>query len=274
MANEINVGTYVGIGDCIIAKFQLLDFVNAGNICNISPSFQIIKKYKNNPYEYFKFILSFMKLIFVEEGFNVTDTQFPLYDMIDLKKFGEPWAINLRNQLCDSNYLLPNELKNDKYIILHTKVRNYDEAIIDRNKLLSHIKLFANNHGYKIVAIGERKIGKNREYMTRDNRRYIFSIYDKIKNIFGGNFLDYTIEELGHTVPSLKNIINDCSLMSKAEFNICFGGGGQMLLSSSVGKIVYLADENIYKEFAENAFKETDNFVTTNVHSFINFFKN
>lgn len=215
-----------------------------------------------------------MELIFIEPGFNLVDDiyDYKLLGYTTLLPYNEAKPINLTSQLCDKNYILDKKLIPGKYIVLHTKVRDCNPGWFDKKLILISIKKFINRFGYKLVVMGERNIGRNKEYKEPYHMENMFLIYNEIKYIFGNDFIDYTVDELGITIPSLSNIMKDCSIMSQAKFNICFGGGS-VIMASSVNKIVYLAGDFMWNFFSKNAFKDTKHFVTNNLHSFINFFE-
>lgn len=230
---EYSLKINLGIGDIVYTKAALDNIKNDFDIINISPNYSVIDQYRDGDKWYKEFVDELFLLLFNERPYNiVNDLSLPLKSLIHLMEDGISLCVpDLSNYFVNTN---SNGI-NKKYITISTKVRGLratDYVIRYRDILLDTLQFL--DLYYNIYIIGERIIGYNKEYDYHNG--YIFSIYDDLKEC--KNIKDVTIEELGKTVPTLKQIKEDCSLMHHAEVNICLGIGGNFSLAASVGKLI------------------------------------
>lgn len=255
--NVLKAKINLGLGDIIYTK-ALLDRTHDNyNKIYLSPNKTILNTYRDGDIVFYNFCKNFMKLIFDNSIYTITDDQsYPQMMPHQYKEYKtEPIKPSLVTYLCDSQYVLPNGLLEDNYIVITTKVRALDISLYEqlvKSGFWNNVKLLSNK--YKLVVIGEREIGENKEY--KNISRSVYSVYDDIvKHIGKDNIIDLTIPELGKTSPSIDNIKVDCSIMNKASYVITIGIGGNFVLSTSVAKNTICYGEKVGSVIVENLYE-------------------
>lgn len=266
----LKIKTNVGIGDFIYLK-SLLDNVkyNYSNIY-ISLNDKLIEVIRDD--EYRKFSKSFLKLLFNEPPYIITDDQtYRSYNVTTLSnEMGlQPMKPFLKQYLCDNRKIsLP-----EYFVVVTTKVRGVYNRLYDKIRVdfINEIKRISEL--YPIVVMGEREIGRNLEYTAIKDS--VFSIYnDIITNIDSSKIIDLSVPELGKTSPNIDNIIKDCTIMSRGIATICVGIGGNFGLSTSVSnKTICFKDPSDGEKISSLLYTRPNAYVSlaTNIHSFSNY---
>jgi hypothetical protein len=78
----------------------------------------------------------------------------------------------------------------------------------------------------------------------------IYSELLKLYNFNSNNILDLTVEQIYNEL-DYTTYKNDISLINKAEYNICFGQGGQLCSSLLFGKTIFFNPLN-HNDFYNN----------------------
>jgi hypothetical protein len=120
----------------------------------------------------------------------------------------------------------------EKYIIFHTKCRHFisENYSLLKKQIQDFCKLFKSK--YKIVIMGERRFPENEEVKMHG----ITTVYDELNHLTHYNIIkDISIENIYSNL-DYSNYINDVELIKHAEYNICFGLGGQLCTSLIFGK--------------------------------------
>jgi hypothetical protein len=133
----------------------------------------------------------------------------------------------------------------DPFIIFHTKLRlnqKYDCNQIkeDLNTFFSGLKI----NKFNIILLGEQKFKQN----TEASLNKITTIYPELLKLHNSNkILDLTKEYIYNEL-NYENYKNDISIINKAEYNICYGQGGQLCSSLLFGKCIFFdpLDENFF----------------------------
>ena len=244
-----------GIGDMIIIRGLFDTFIKNGEKVFCSPNIKPVLdlRYENpeSAKQYISFVYDFMKLIFNNPLFVITEENYPIAYNVELikSKISFPKFIDLRDCLIDKTY----EWSETDYIVLHTRVRlglKNDEIKEDVINTARNVLDYINkNYKGKIVIMGERET----DNMPGWDNLIIFSLYDIFKEqISPDKIIDLTIPKIGFIVPDLNNIRKDCLVMSKAFTNLVFGFGGDMFLAGSVGNLITYIPEKSNIEWAEN----------------------
>jgi hypothetical protein len=136
---------------------------------------------------------------------------------------------NLSNILCAGKPLQIGE-----YVVITTKIREIDNAIFTKlaPQLWNVLSKIAKK--YTIVVLGEKKVERRKEYDIPSLKNKIYGIYNEIISCLpNNNFLDLTVDALGETVNTLKDIRQDCLIMNQAKAVITLGIGGNCSLASA-----------------------------------------
>lgn len=173
------------------------------------------------------------KLFFSEPPYRLNVGQYPFMATATVIQQLQitPIRVDLRHLLCKGE-----SLNIGDYIVITTKVRG-----LNRNNFLPktiHLwkPLREINKNYKIVILGEREVEMRNEYTIPQVKNTIFSIYNHIIcNLSSDNILDLTIPALGNTQSTVKQIQQDCLIMSEAKMVIALGTGGNVGMSSACG---------------------------------------
>ena len=262
--NVLELNTVVGFGDLIFIKAQLDNVKDRFNEIRISYDLNVIRIYRNSNPEYLKFLNEIGELFFREYPYKLNIGQYLRQWPSDLfKNHNIPMIMpKLQHLLCKG--LLLNLDK--EYIVLTTKIRyinkDYFLKIIDRAQYWHIIRQLSEK--YKIVVMGERIIEMNKEYSLHGEKA-VYSIYnDIINNIPADRILDLTIPALGITGPDLKQIQQDCLIVSEAKFVISFGIGGNLQMSVAVANTInYRHGEYLDTDMLYGYNKIYDNSITT-----------
>jgi hypothetical protein len=124
------------------------------------------------------------------------------------------------------------------FIIFHTKLRlnsNYDYK-----QIKEHLNLFFSGFKIKkfnIILLGEQKFKPT----TESNVQGITTIYPELLKLYNYNsnkILDLTKEYIYNEL-NYDEYKNDICLIHKAEYNICYGQGGQLCSSLLFGKCIF-----------------------------------
>ena len=127
---------------------------------------------------------------------------------------------------------------NDPFIIFHTKLRlnsNYDYK-----QIKEHLNLFFSGFKIKkfnIILMGEQKFKQT----TESNIQGITTIYPELLKLYNYNsnkIFDLTKEHIYNEL-NYDEYKNDICLMHQAEYNICYGQGGQLCSSLLFGKCIF-----------------------------------
>jgi hypothetical protein len=177
-----------------------------------------------------------------------------------------PRVPNLAEELCDSS---SNNI--GSYVVISSKVRGIKRNEYEQIKDTFFDLLKKISENYKIVVIGERRIGSNAEYVYHGNDR-IYPIYeDIISAISADTILDLTVPELGFTSPDLTQFRHECTIQHNAKHVITIGSGGNVSIAMSVGNILgYYGNSDMevfFTHMLENGSRDGV-FLTTNIKSY------
>ena len=187
---------------------------------------------------------------------------------VDLETKFKPSVVNLSSSL-------PFGKTKDfgPYVCLHMKVRGFDYRHLETitPAFLDCIRELSKK--FKIVLLGEREIGMNKEYIIHGNSS-IYSLYPII-SASGIEIIGLTVPEMGLTTPSLESFRIDCKYMAGAVTNINIGIGGNTIISSSLGKSISLQrNEEFARELRNCWSKIFPNILTDNVNEFFDIIRN
>ena len=239
----------LGIGDIIYTKTILDNNMSKYNKISLCPNKFLLDTYRNSDINHYNFCKDFIYLLFDNSIYEINDDQtypetpthylYTKYDMIPKKP-------ELHSYLCDNNFILPNGLVENEYIVITTKVRATKKSTFDKlvkSGFWYNMKLLSNK--YKIVVIGERDIDINDEYKLIPDS--IFTIYDDIIKYIGKeNIIDLSIPSFNDVTSSIESIKIDCTIMSKALYVMSIGIGGNFCMSTAVAKntLCFFDDNN------------------------------
>jgi hypothetical protein len=240
---------YLGLGDIILTKSYLLNILKNQTV-TVSLSDAVIASYIRNPKKV-DFTYDFLKTVYYENGFTIS------------KEVSKERPINwhqLRgkyqeNILDLAPTLAPYEVQYSNYICVNTKIRD-----LHYNQFLNHLPNLKNaliqlSKKYKIILMGEKEVEQTIEYSKLKN--LVYSMYTHIKDI---DCIDLTVDKLGDTETNLEKLKYDASLMKNAICTINIGAGGNLSISSSVGKSInYMQNTVFFKHdflhFKDNVYK-------------------
>ncbi|SRR6266403_875684 len=259
---------FLGIGDIILTKSYLLHILKTQPI-EVGFHDAIIKSYISNP-KIVDFSYEFLKTVYHEHGFSISKSptlhENPL-NWSDLRNRKVPESI-----IDLSSVLAPYEVQYSNYICINTKIRDlhHDKFL----KLLPFFKTVLNELSlkYNIILMGEKEVEKTIEYNKLPN--LVYSMYPYIKDI---KCIDLTVDKLGNTESNLEKLKYDASLMRSAVCTINVGAGGNLSISSSVGKSINYMENVVYfnhnfLDFKDNVYKNCS--VYTNFDKFLQGLRN
>ena len=258
-----------GIGDILHIKSQLDNIKHIFSKIQISIYQPGIDHFRNGSLQYKEFIISFIKLIFNDSNYEILE-----FDNQPLRNCSELLITNgiqpirpfLKDKLCQS---LTNNY--GEYITISTKIRQLDKQHYSEIKEKYFTILSNLSFKYKIMILGEKEIEYNSEYshFGKDN---IYSIYeDFIKYLPQDKIIDKSISKLGITAPNLENLLNDCSLMGNASYNICLGIGGNFCLAVAIGNTIgYRIDNDHIANILYDDKQYSYLFITKDIQKFYN----
>ena len=225
----------VGIGDLIICKAML---TSVSDPCvNITLDESLLPLRGGESYR--SFISNFSSLLFQSPKFSFKGIKTGnSIGWDDLYRGGiRPIPLPLQGQLCAGRK--PCE---DKYVCVYTKIRDYNRGLFDRGQSKIRAALETLVRKYKVVLLGEREIERNVEYITLTPSA-VYSAYSMVSDF--PQAIDLTIPKLGMTSPNIDKFIQDCAIMAGAEVTINIGVGGNLLISSAVGRSMSLVQSKI-----------------------------
>lgn len=258
---------FLGIGDIILTKSYLLHVLKTQPV-EVGLHDAIIRSYITNP-KIVDFSFDLLKTIYHEPGFSISKSpahEKPL-NWSDLRSRKVP-----ENILDLSAVLAPYEVQYSNYICVNTKVRDlhHDKFL----KLLPFFKSALNELSlkYNIILMGEKEVEKTIEYCKLPN--LVYSIYPYIRDI---KCIDLTVDKLGNTEANLEKLKYDASLMRNSVCTINIGAGGNLSISSSVGKSINYMENTYYfnhnfLDFKDNVYKNC--LVHTNFDTFLQGLRN
>lgn len=230
---EFGLKIATGLGDAILISAAINEVKDNYDKIYIDVNWKYSLNFKNDTNGSYKsFYLDLLKILFNDEKYIIdnSDKDFPLFDMYTLRSIGiKPVLPKYSDILCSKE----NILKNEKYIVITTKVRQLNKSHYNKVKDIFYKKINKLSSKYKIVILGEREVEENNEYKIHGDKK-IYSIYKDIIGNVKNNVLDLTIPKLGITVPVIENIKKDCAVMRDAEYVFTFGCGGNFILSLAV----------------------------------------
>lgn len=224
--------TAVGIGDLLRIRSIFDDKkTEYSHIC-ISPSYDVIERYRDDGEKYRKFIKRFMTDLFKLPYYRVIYGQYSLCKIPD-KIIEDEHFIPVKPDL--QHIMCAGKRFDGDYITILTKVRG-----IDHEDYLNHKESFFSalrsvpNH-IKVMVLGEQRLEQTKEYIDLPGK--VYSIYeDIIQNV--PNAIDKTFPySSGDRTPDLDNIKQTCMYMRDAICNFSIGVGGLFCMALSVGKI-------------------------------------
>ena len=252
----------IGIGDILFKLLNLqenlvtkpvfinLDIFQSGYYKNNNNSEKNV--WLDNPYNNFIFRIELLNdiiknssyfekkdFIFVITDFNAiilskTNTEFNFTKIINYKL------------LVNDNFYTNNTINNSiqqfiqqPFIIFHTKLRlnknyNYDTIKTQLNMFFSGLKV----NKFNIILLGEQKFKNNTESNIHGGITTIYQELLKLHNFNSNKILDLTKETIYNEL-NYDEYKNDIYLINKAEYNICYGQGGQLCSSLLFGKTIF-----------------------------------
>jgi hypothetical protein len=124
----------------------------------------------------------------------------------------------------------------EPFIIFHTKLRlnnSYNYA-----KIKQHLNMFFSGlkiKKFNIILLGEQKFKQTGE---GHNMTTIYAELLKLYNFNSNKILDLTNEYINNEL-NYDTYKNDVCLINKADYNICYGQGGQFCSSALFGKTIF-----------------------------------
>lgn len=252
----------VGLGDLTFFCGDMLGKLTKGDKLMINIDDLLLTNYRNNNPKSTEFIMEYIK--FLLDGFDVL-----LVNTVELDKSFINWELN--NNIFKEMRLNPEVSKviKEKFssgesnpiyknsIIFFTKVRDYNFENFKTYSSKIWDKL--NNSNYNIILLGEREIIYNYEYTILTNKK-VYTIYDElIKNLNPDKIIDLTVENFNLEELSVKNIINDLTLVSNNKHVIVVGGGGFFCTTLFTDKLLSINDSDIYNKFSNEHNKHVFN---------------
>jgi hypothetical protein len=201
------------------------------------------KSYKKFCIDYIKFLLSDYNVIECEPNLEI-DRRWELnLDYVD-RMFSEPVVRNiLKSKFSDTSV----ETFDSNYVVLFTKVRDYDRVFFDSISKQFYTKL--NSIDSKILIMGEKEIQYTGEYKHLGSNS-VYSLYDDfIENIDSSKIIDLTQTDFTPNNINLKNILHDLSIISNSKNIIMIGCGGFFCTSLFTDKLLSLSNENVCRQF-------------------------
>ena len=261
--NDNLVYTAIGIGDILFRLIniqeKLIDkpvYINLNMFLNGIINSKIWLK---NPFNNFMFkisllndIIKYNKLITKKDFvFIITNQECNVNKMNTEFYFRK---IKNYNLLIDCKFYIDNTIDDsiqkfikEPFIIFHTKLRlNKD---YDYNKIKKNLNIFFSGlkvHKFNIILLGEKSFE-----ITQEGHN-ITTIYLELLKLYNHNsnkILDLTKEYIYNEL-NYDEYKNDICLINKAEYNICYGQGGQLCSSLSFGKTIFfdpIDEEFFYK---------------------------
>jgi hypothetical protein len=256
-----------GIGDNIMARCYADQVKHQYNKIYFTHHKPIVQRQKNDSPEYWKFLHEVGSLFFSEPPFVYNEGDYPFRSAEGLiADFNiVPQKPQYKHLLCKGNILNLDQ----EYIVITTKLRYFDRSIFNSlsNELWNTLNKLATK--YKIVLLGERVVEMCPDYLEHGANK-IYGIYDEIKsNISADRLLDLTIPALGITSPELKQIQQDCLIMSEAKFVMTLGIGGNFCMAMAVANLIGFRIDNEPITDAIFSRSYTDAKMTKNWNEFI-----
>lgn len=256
------VKLYLGIGDIILSKSYLLHVAKQQPV-EIGLHEALIKSYIRNP-KIVDFTYDLLNVVYNEECFTINRNSVSgeALQWVDFRNRQVP-----ENILDLSNTLAPYPAKHSNYICLNTKIRDLNINVL--NTILPSLKYTLNYlaEKYTLILMGEKEVEQTLEYKCHPNT--IYSLYPYVKDI---KCIDATVDKLGNTESNIEKLKEDASLMRHAICTINIGAGGNLSISSSVGKSINfmmntIFDKQNFLDFKDKVYKNC--IVHTDFNNFI-----
>jgi hypothetical protein len=226
----------IGLGDALYTRGMIDPFKDRFDQIKISFDKGVINTYKPKDNNYLHFLNDIGKLLFSESPFIFNAGQFKIRNIIDISRECNFPLVkpNLKNIMCKGALLNLEE----PYLVITTKHRFFPRTEWNRIKDHFWYILTRLSKKYIIVILGEKEIEKSKENIGWGENNIYSIYYEVISRIPQNRYLDLTIPALGITAPNLKQIQQDCMIMSEAEFVILFGNGGHFCMATSVANSI------------------------------------
>jgi hypothetical protein len=220
--------TALGIGDVMISLVLLKNGLMEGPIY-INLKYFLPNIIYDNPYNFLEFRLKLLEHLCFHNNMNTDqivllneNNHFNyLNQYMHLISYIDNWKLNFEIKP------LPENLKNNKYIIFHTKCRF--SGSFDYINLRNELNIFYQNYktDYDIVLLGEREI----EPYSEEKIHSITTIYNELLELKkNNNVIDLTIKNIYKEL-DFDQYLNDISIVHNAEYNIIVGLGGHFVSS-------------------------------------------
>jgi hypothetical protein len=259
--------TNPGIGDMLNCYIYASELFDRYEKIKIKVDYNVLFSLRNQN-QYSEKLHSFTKklsqIIFQDNRFELVDDCLPTGCICT---HDYPFLLGVKFKPKDLSFILNNTnfipIK-DNYIVLNTKIREYDRCLNDKNikYLIQHL----NNYNGKIVLMGDRIVDHSRNIEYRSYQNLVYSIYEQIINQLDKNkVIDLTENFLMHE-PNIEKFLKEYNLVKRANSVIQIGFSGSYLLSMALNtntKVVchndnfiwmakmYLQTQNIKKTYAE-----------------------
>ena len=259
--------TNPGIGDMLNCYLYASELFDRYKKVKIKVDYNVLF-FLRNQNQYSEKLHSFTKklsqIIFQDNRFELVDDCLPT-GCICTQDY--PFLLDVEFKPKDLSFILNNTnytpIKNN-YIVLNTKIREYDRSLNDKNieYLIQHL----NNYNGKIVIMGDRIVDHSRNIEYRSYQNLVYSIYEQIINQLDKNkVIDLTENFLMHE-PNIEKFLKEYNLVKRANSVIQIGFSGSYLLSMALNtntKVVchndnfiwmakmYLSEQNILKTYKE-----------------------
>jgi hypothetical protein len=259
--------TNPGIGDMLNCYIYASELFDRYEKIKIKVDYNVLFSLRNqNQYseKLHGFTKKLSEIIFQDNRFELVDDCLPT-GCISTHDY--PFLLGVEFKPKDLSFILNNTnyipIK-DNYIVLNTKIREYDRSLNDKNikYLIEHL----NNYNGKIVLMGDRIVDHSRNIEYRSYQNLVYSIYEQIINQLDKNkVIDLTENFLMHE-PNIEKFLKEYNLVKRANSVIQIGFSGSYLLSMALNtntKVVchndnfiwmakmYLQTQNIKKTYAE-----------------------
>lgn len=143
----------------------------------------------------------------------------------------------IKNYKLEINDVFFDSIKDDDFIVFHTKIRltsdyNYNNIKEQFKIICSELKI---KNSKKIYLLGERTFKNNYE----GNIHNIQTLYNELLELKKNNeVIDLTIDEIYNSL-NYDNYKRDITIINKAKWNIILGHGGHLCSSLVFGNVIF-----------------------------------
>lgn len=261
------IQTNPGIGDMFNCYIYASELFERFQKIKIKIDYNVLYHYRNNnmfSQKLYDFTKKLSEKIFKDDRFILVDESLPTGSILT---HDYPLLLNVEFKPKDLSFILDGtfftEIKN-KYVVLNTKIREYDQKLSDKN--IQYLINYLNKYDGKIVLMGDRVVdhSKNTEYASYKDM--VYSIYYKIiQKLDSNKIIDFTQDFLMHE-PNIDKFMQEYNLVKRANEVIQIGFSGSYLLSMGLNKntkvvchsdnFIWMAKKYLPKENIKNTYEQ------------------